>query len=299
MAIFNRLVVAQLMGGLGNQMFQYAAGKALALRLDAEYEIDLSWFRCMGDCTPRNFGLNAFNISTQEFAKQEFCSKPSILRRATTFLSRQILDSSIVVVHEPHFHYWAGFEKLSGRIFLLGYWQSERYFKNIANVIRDDFMFPSFQSNQSHELYKKIKSSKNSVAVHVRRGDYINKPAAITLHGGCCPPSYYKDSINYIKEKSNKLNLYIFSDDPSWVKDNFDPHGHATTIVDVPEHIKAPYHDMHLMSLCRHHIVANSSFSWWGAWLSRQEGIVCAPRLWFSDLNIDTRDIYPETWIRL
>lgn len=170
------------------------------------------------------------------------------------------------VIREPHFTYWPGFTEITPPATLDGYWQCEKYFMDFQKEIRYDFTFPALPEKAGH-LSKLIEETPDSVSVHIRRGDYVENPQAQAFHGNL-KQDYYGKALQLIKNACGKTRLFIFSDDPHWVRENFDCCGHDAAIVDLalPD---APHHDMHLMSLCKHHIIANSSFSWWGLGLEK------------------------------
>jgi len=300
-------IVTELKGGLGNQMFQYAAGRALSLRLGRPLTLDLSWFDQHAEETSRRYALDAFPIeaSRTSVAPSE-ATKPSatLLRRIAGRINSRWDRRRGVVVDEPHWHYWDGFERIAGPAHLRGYWQSPRYFEAVAAAIRGDFSFPQLPSDQSRDLAARISQAACAVAVHVRRGDYVGDPHIAAIHGGCCSAAYYGRALEQLAGAYGPLDLFVFSDEPNWVKTNFDTHGHQAVVVDIASHKEASYHDMHLMTLSRHHVIANSSFSWWGAWLGRvPEGSVIAPKTWFNRAGAYgayvTEDVYPRSWIRL
>lgn len=279
-------------GGLGNQMFQYAAGRALSLRYQVPLCLDLSWFSQKHDAntTVRTYQLGIFkNITAtiqngNSFPCQRFITR---IRKYLPF-SR--------VIREPHFAYWPAFAEITPPATLDGYWQSEKYFMDFQKEIRHDFTFPALPE-KAKQLCKQIMATPESVSVHIRRGDYVSNPQAQAFHGNL-QQGYYNKALQLIKDTCGKNRLFIFSDDPQWTRENFDCCGNDATIIDLvsPD---APHLDMHLMSLCRHHIIANSSFSWWGAWLGQEGGLTIAPRRWFADTSVDTSDIIPEKWIQI
>jgi hypothetical protein len=293
-------LIVQIMGGLGNQMFQYAAGRALSLRLGVGLALDLSWFRSPQALdTERAFMLGCFSpvwaeASESEIATLKFQPR-SLLRR----LLRRSPRRSGFLVAEPHYAYWPGFASLTAPVYLSGYWQNEKYFSGIAATIRRDFTFPDLPKT-SRDLANEMGHAEHSVSVHVRRGDYAANPLT-NQHHGLCSPEYYAAAIRRIRDLcSGNPRLFLFSDDPVWVRDNFDAGGLETTIVESPGQETSPWHDMHLMSLCRHHIIANSSFSWWGAWLGETcGGVVCAPSRWFIAENMAGTSPIPDRWARL
>lgn len=293
------MIICQIIGGLGNQMFQYAVGRALSLKLGHPLLLDVSAFESYG--LHQGFELQrVFNSSAETSKDSEVqdvlgWQSSSMIRRA---VSRQCMTTfrckSFVV--EPQFHYWSGINDLSEDCYLQGYWQSEKYFLDAALQIRGDFAFRLPINPKNSELATEI-SQVNAVSLHVRRGDYVNNPKTTATHG-LCSLDYYQKAIEYIAERMQQPHFYIFSDDIAWVKNNLNI-GFPHKYVDC-NHFSESYNDMRLMSLCKHNIIANSSFSWWGAWLNKNPNkIVIAPQRWFKDSAINTKDLIPESWVRL
>jgi len=303
-------IIARVFAGFGNQMFQYACGKAVASRLKADLYLDLSWFY-NGN---RIFALDIFpNINYYELPQRNSFINKIIRHPFVNKIIRHPFINKIIalginilcrmkyVIIEPYHAYWEGIEQIKSSVVLYGFWQNEKYFSFISSVIKHDFQFPEFDSFEAKNMAGKITKTPFSICVHVRRGDYIEDPRINKFHG-VCSPDYYKEAINIIIDKSEeKMNpeLYLFSDDPDWVKNNFNTCGLPSFVVDIEDHKKKPYHDMHLMSLCQHHIIANSSFSWWGAWLSSKNGIVVAPKRWFADEKMKSYNPSVESWITI
>jgi hypothetical protein len=184
--------------------------------------------------------------------------------------------------------------KYTGNVYLHGFWQSEKYFKNIEGIIRSEFSLKDSLSQKTLEVSKKITTKQNTVSLHIRRGDYVTD---IKTHNflGLCSPDYYKKCVSHLGDALGNLNIFVFSDDPVWARENliFDHH------LDFVDHndIKHAYEDMYLMSLCEHNIIANSSFSWWGAWLNNNKNKkVFAPRKWIVNTNHTDLDVVPEDW---
>ena len=293
----NRVTV-RLLGGLGNQMFQYAVGRALSIRCCARLALDISWFDDKNNTT-RPCLLDKFPIRF-EINNKYFSNNMKYHILFSKILRKLDLppDFCTSYIREPYFHYWNRFSMLSGKsLYLDGYWQSEKYFLDIVDVIRKDFTFPNFTNKGSQDIKKKIEAIPNSVSVHIRRGDYVQNKDAYEYHY-IDFSKYYQKSLNYIYKCFGYTTLFVFSDDPDWVYTSFDCCGHDKVIVDVNNDNNS-YDDMHLMSLCKHHVIANSSFSWWGAWLGNNKGITIAPSRWFAkaDKNID--DIYAAGWIKI
>jgi hypothetical protein len=181
-------------------------------------------------------------------------------------------------------------------VYLEGYWQSPKYFFDIKNIIGYEFTVKTGPDQVNKELMEKI-SQVEAVSVHVRRGDYVSNPATGNYHG-VCSLDYYRTAVATITGRVRQPHFFIFSDDPAWAEKNLSVIGPKTVIErNGPER---GHEDMRLMSLCRHHIIANSSFSWWGAWLcEKTDKIVISPKRWFKKEDIDTKDLVPESWIRI
>ena len=292
------MIISNLLGGLGNQMFQYAAARALSLARGQPLRLDISGFADYR--LHQGFELQrVFNCSTDIANAAEV---RSILGWQSVPLIRRVLARPALAafrraafIVEPHFHHWPEIMDVPQDCYLLGYWQSEKYFQNVESVIREDFAFKPALVNRNMELAEQI-SQVNAVSLHVRRGDYAQDPKTNVTHG-LCSLDYYRAAIQHIAAKVEQPHFFIFSDDMDWVK--------AQLKIDLPchyvdhNHGAESYNDMRLMSLCRHHIIANSSFSWWGAWLNTYpDKIVVSPRRWFASANI-TKDLFPHGWLAL
>lgn len=288
-------IVVHISGGLGNQMFQYAMGHALALRLGVPLKLDLAWFEhTLGStATSRKFLLDIFPIQIIRACEEERRCQFSTVKFFYQKIFHSLFPKSGRVI-EPHFHYWYGIKKLRPPLYLQGFWQSEEYFSDYSGVIKECYRFPSISENVTYLAVQKICSCMNATSVHIRRGDYVADPSTNAYHGQCSA-TYYKKSIEFIRNKHGLVPLFIFSDDPEWVEKSFDAHGHPSTIINLHSEETA-YRDMHLMSLCRNHVIANSSFSWWGAWLSNYNGTVCAPCEWFSGETGSLKNPCPSRW---
>ena len=291
------MVITHLIGGLGNQMFQYAAGRAVSLERGVSLSLDISGFANYG--LHQGFELQRIFNCTAEIANE--ADVRGILGWQSSPRIRQLLSRQNMAVFrregfvvEPHFHYWQGIKSVPRDCYLTGYWQSEQYFLEAAAQIRADFTFKLPLDNQNIELAKQI-NAVNAVSLHVRRGDYANIPETTATHG-LCSLDYYRAAIRHIAEQVQQPHFFVFSDDIAWVKNNLS--------IDFPcqyvDHNQGAesYNDMRLMSMCRHHIIANSSFSWWGAWLNPNVNkIVVAPSRWFAK-QTDVRDLLPQGWIK-
>ncbi len=292
------MIISEIIGGLGNQMFQYAAGRALSLERNESLHLDVSGF--VGYGLHQGFELErVFSCPTKIVNKMEICD---ILRWQSLAVIKRILTRPNMImlrrkefVVEPHFHYWPEINQTPQNCYLAGYWQSEKYFQVYASKIRAEFTFKLAMTDINAKLAEQI-SNVNAVSLHVRRGDYVNNPKTTATHG-VCSLDYYRTAIKLIAQRVQQPYFYIFSDDIAWVKDNLK--------IDFPHQIvdhnsgSESYNDMYLMSLCQHHIIANSSFSWWGAWLNPSvDKIITAPKHWFTK-EVNTHDLIPQSWFRL
>lgn len=282
------MVTVQLTGGLGNQMFQYAAGAALARRHGVPLCLDLSE---LAHDRLRDYMLDRYRLSdTVEIGDQ---TTPFIMLR----LARLVSFGGLYV--EPHYHFDPGFLNCGRDSRLYGYFQSERYFDGMAETLRDHFALKEPLSSSAASLSQKIEQAPVSVSLHVRRGDYVSDETTRKVHGSV-GDDYYRRAVALMSRlHGDKAVFFIFSDDPDYADKAFSffPDRHVVRGSD------SPHEDMHLMARCNHHIIANSSFSWWGAWLNPDpEKIVIAPRLWFArdtQLKKNTVDLYPQGWITL
>lgn len=288
------MIIAKLQGGLGNQMFQYAAARALAINKKQELLLDITSFDIVSEnITTRHFELNCLNIKTG------FATPAQIKKFENSSLIKKIINKVMPyykrsIYFEPHFHFDNNFFKASSNTMLIGYWQSEKYFRSISTIIRNRFEITGALSGTTVEISKKLTDT-NSVSIHVRRGDYVLNFETQRMHGSC-NLDYYTKALEMITAKTQVTHLYIFSDDISWTRENLKLSLPATFV----EHNNGQqaYEDLYLMSRCKHNIIANSSFSWWGAWLNNNsEKIVVAPKNWFNEFKADTKDLYPSNWI--
>jgi len=304
------MVITKLFGGLGNQMFQYAAGRSLAERFNTNLKLDVSRFKYL---LGRRYALDAFCISGKFAHPREvyaFTGRPQTLWHKSTYKIGRMLFANLpffvrfkgsnpCVYLEPHFHFSLDFLRLKNNVYLEGYWQSEKYFENIEKIIRREFVVREPLVGKNLEIADQIQSCE-SVSVHIRRGDYVTDPIVARYHG-VCSLSYYRLARTKMAEVLTQPHFFFFSDDPGFVKRRFPPSQNVTIV----EHNgrEAPHEDLRLMALCNHNVTANSSFSWWAAWLNQnKKKVVIAPKKWFEDERMRTRcmsDLYPDGWILL
>ncbi len=292
------MVICKLRGGLGNQLFQYALGRQLAENQQTELKLDLSHFENPGQqTTPRDFKLNVFRIKSGLVAPgdEDKVLGVSFLRPVKRRLKKIGLDLfRWNYFRETTFGFHPEILKFHKSAVLEGYWQSERYFPSIRPLLLNELTLKSELVTEDFLALKKEMSDVESVAVHVRRGDYVNHPT-VSQEFGVCSLDYYKEAIQYIKQKAGNPVFYIFSDDLEWCRENLPDAGSLHFVSGFED-----YQDLMLIGSCRHQVVANSSFSWWGAWLNpNPQKIVIAPKSWFADPTLDTKDVVPNEWIRL
>lgn len=296
------MFVVRLSGGLGNQLFQYAFGRAISLDNNCPLLIDIDYFdiqhersindglfNCKFELNKLTMQLRLWNNSMYRFFPISFLDR--------VFLKVKKLLGFTALVYEHKY----GFDenivsKIRRHTYFSGYWQSPIYFEKYRSILLEDFQF-ILPESRNILLEEKIKNV-TSVSIHVRRGDYVNNKEANKIHG-LCSEAYYKTAVDTLFSKYNAIDWFIFSDDIDWCKNHFLTLQNCTFI----ESNKWPdYYDMYLMSLCKHNIIANSSFSWWGAWLNQNPNkTVIGPSRWFADsvLNTQIDGILPNTWIRI
>lgn len=264
--------VVKIKGGLGNQMFQYAFGKALEAEKNKVF-FDLDWFKKNHkETTPRNFDLSHFNVN---IAKAQFWHK---------LFCRNIKEKQ-ANIYEPKL------KEQKGNLIFSGYFQTEDYFKNIRSKLLTDFSLKESLNEKNQDILLQIKQ-KNSVSLHVRRGDYV-KLAHIY---GVCDEKYYNQAVQYIQNQITEPHFFLFSDDVEWVRNNIVLNS-PYTIVDI-NNGEQGFFDLELMKNCSHNIIANSSFSWWGAWLNQNPNkIVVSPEKWFADGR--PSDIICKDWVKI
>lgn len=287
--------IVQIHSGLGNQMFQYAFYLALKQYCPMT-KIDASIFAHRpshnGYELERIFALSAQHASIEERNKMADVGKDwwTVVRHAIGW--RRKTDGVIISEPDPALGWREDLLHVENA-YLQGYWQTEKYFAQVADRVREEFTFRLPLSFADEALAHDIRS-KNSVSVHIRRGDYLKERRRADYE--VCTALYYRRAVEYVQSKVASPVFYVFSDEPEWGREQqIFPEG----TVFVSGHTAAQsYIDMQLMSMCRHHVIANSSFSWWGAWLGQQDDtIVVAPSMWFRYRQ--RPDIIPENWIKI
>lgn len=278
-------------GGLGNQMFTYAfyrmlknKGKNVRADMLQYYTWELRDFELTKVFPNTNISIaSSYNIKNYKIIAPymndekgfKYYVEPDVMDDVKSFADKSLLDNDLE---------WGC---------LKGYFQTRVFVQEVEDILRREFTFCKSKDDRLQNVVRDIKA-KNAVAVHIRRGDYLN---VSEMYGGICTKDYYQQAMDAIKVKVEKPIFYFFSDDIEWVKDNF----REENVMYIEPQMFDDYHDwydMYLMSECKHNIIANSSFSWWGAWLNNNNNkIVIAPKKW---VNADSmEDICPENWIRI
>ena len=290
------MIVVKLFGGMGNQMFQYAFGYAVSKRLNIELFIDISAYEESKDfsiVTPRQYALGCFNLSTQLWSKSQshfFFPRPGYISKAYHKILRLLGKEALLYEYNRGFNPKV-FNSIKSNTYANGYWQSYLYFESVKERLKEEFKFQSITNSLYESL---IRQCIASVSIHIRRGDYASNDLIRSKHG-LLSIDYYKRAIEYLIDScGSNLHFFIFSDDKDWCLINFNFLRNQTIIEtqDMPD-----WYDMYLMSLCTHHIIANSTYSWWGAWLGAKDlSLVVAPTYWYTDVKTESLFITPVDW---
>lgn len=290
------MIITKLIGGLGNQMFQYAIAYRLAKLSGTKLKMDIAGFE--------KYKLHkvAIHHLNTDF-EHSVISKKNINELISRYGMRRwikktgILKPKIKIIKDKERGFQAELiTHYNEDVYLDGFWQSEKYFSDVADEIRERLKVITPPSIPNQQLISKIKST-DAVSVHIRRADYVTNAATLSFHG-VCTMDYYLQAANIIKSKISQPVFFIFSDDIEWAKENinFNTEQYFADLNNADTN----YEDLRLMYSCSHHIVANSSFSWWGAWLNPgKEKIVIAPQKWYNNPEFNNDDIIPGTWTRI
>lgn len=287
------MIITKISGALGNQMFQYAAGRAVALKNKTELKLDISSYPDLR--YGRLFSLNFFKINATIATKEEIKKlRPSenFITKKSPKLTRLFSSFAKSYVNEIYSKGIIPDEK--GDLYLEGYWQNENYFSDFSGQIRRDFELKLPPGKEESDILKRINIS-NSVGVHVRRGDYVKRGIDV------CGVKYYQRAVAYLIKNVEDPKFFVFSEYPEdldWARNNLKLQNcvyvHRKSLgIDKTK----DFEDLRLMSSCKHNIIANSSYSWWGAWLNKNPNkIIVAPDPWFSDLK---NSIVPKQWLKI
>ena len=290
------MVIIKIAGGLGNQMFQYALARILQIN-GRNVLLDCSGYHIHSQKdTIRNYELDKFRTKIRKASPKEISKYYNWWQLILCYLGRMFKkDLSKIIIEKEHC-YQAKVAECDNK-YLIGFWQSENYFKAVRKELLEDFCFQHFTlSQRNQKLQKKLLTEKNSVAVHIRGGDYTIA-GNMSLYGNICTTDYYKKAFSYIEKIIGNANYYIFTNDRKWMKQIITENNNIIEVIDWNSEDEG-WIDMYLMSICKHNIIANSSFSWWAAWLNQNEKkVVIAPSKWQNGADIE--DIVPEEWVRM
>lgn len=300
------MIIIRLIGGLGNQFFQYALGHSLAQKTGQELKLDAFAYegnKADPQAGIRTFGLDHFNISASLATKEDLAvlhryfrtdwigkiAKGVNLLKPGPYWSKDYIVEPVKNMRYFDEHLIAG--PLKNPVYIRGFWQTPMYFTGCVEEIRRELSVRDPAVGQNAGLLKEL-DLENSVSVHVRHGDNANQVAS---EHGVLPLEYYREAANKIAQQVDNPRFYVFSDDPGWAKTNLHL-PYKTSFVDW-NNDKNNFEDMRLQTACKHHIVGNSTFSWWSAWLGKKAGqIIYAPKCYYVGQDISETDYYPPDW---
>lgn len=282
------MITIKIQGGIGNQMFQYAFGRSLSLKRKEVLRLDTSFYKNIknGD-TPREFKLNNYNIKADIIETENF-------GKFTKIFWKLVNGMGLAIYKDFHIRFHPYFLNTKLKNFI-GFFQSYKYFNAYEKEIKEDLTLKIALPLKATEILEQIKDNQ-SVSIHIRCGDYITNKDNLKNYG-TCSLDYYQNAISKIKEKVDKPIFYVFSDDINWAKSNLKI---DENFVFVSDYKFDETIELELMSNCKNNIIANSSFSFWAAWLNKNPNkIVIAPKKWTNIVNFDTIDLIPENWIKI
>jgi hypothetical protein len=277
-----------LKGGLGNQMFEYASARHLSIKYKKNLVLNTEYFLNIpkGD-VPRKYQLDIFHIDEKTKIKETINPLFKLIQKVVLKISNKFFGEKIQIALANILL------KVNLPVYLNGYFQSEKYFKDSRDILLKEFTLTKEIGQEAKKL-KEILEKSESICLNVRRGDYL-RPDYIKIFG-VLSMEYYQEALKYIKDKVKNPLVCVFSDDPEWVKKEFK----IDNVIFAGTDILKDYEQMYLMSLCKHNIIANSSFAWWGAWLNQSlNKIVIAPKQWAGNKTSNELDILPKTWIQM
>ncbi|MGZ4049314.1 MAG: alpha-1,2-fucosyltransferase [Bacteroidia bacterium] len=291
------MIIVKIYGGIGNQMFQYAAARRLAYKNTSELKLDITHYDTLVlpyGLPYRTFDLSIFNINLNIASEKEINSfkneSDSFFKKGINKIKNKI--SPHTFIYEPHYHFYPELLNKKGNIYIDGYWQSEKYFIDIKEILKEEFTILTTLNTEGLELLSQIKNT-NSICLNIRRQEGSNRYSSSYFE------EYINNSMNFMSSEISNPHFFIFSDDLNWVRENV-KFNYQYTIVE--KHLYGDkFRDcLFLMINCKHLIIPNSSFGWWAAWLNTNpDKIVVAPKKWALDTTINTQDLIPENWIRL
>ncbi len=291
------MITIRIFGGLGNQLFQYAFGRSLALKEKADLCLDYYDQIIRTDFDGENLTkiTDVFDLPVKLSigkTRKDFVNRFHLGHADQLFT--KIYLKTRYIIDENSNDYYDKQVKINKAAYVMGYWQSEEYFADIKEVIKKEYKFKIEDQISSLDIYKKLVTT-NSVGVHIRGKDYLVNPIY-----GRCDFSYYLNAIELIRKTNPDLKVFIFTDDLNYVNQNFQPLLKFSEIVNVQTKFKQDILELLLMSKCRHNIICNSSFSWWGAWLNNNPNkIIVAPQKWFIHPDYSSEKLIPAQWVKL
>ncbi len=289
------LLIVNIQGGLGNQMFQYAFGKALAKRHGVPLLLNPVNFELKN--SKRLFGLGEFNIDAKVASQEQIKSlmTPHLeLRKKLKKVFGIPYKLAATHIMQKKFSFDKNLFDIPLPALFDGFWQSEKFFADAKDEVRKDFTFAREKEFSRNPLFGQIEGTE-SVSLHFRRGDYVRN-RKLKKRFSVCRRGYFLRAAEYIAARTNNPKFFIFSDEPEWVKENFQLKANCVSVK-----TSGQYEDLFLMSRCKHNIISNSSFSWWGAWLNpNKQKTVIAPDIWFTPkMKADFSDVVPSSWVKI
>jgi hypothetical protein len=290
------MVIIKVTGGLGNQLFQFAMGVAIEETLGFQVKYDLCEYKFGGY---RKFDLDKFVCDLKIATGVEIERNNNVFQKIKfkifQFLGFPFGLKGLKYYLERNFQYDEKVFDLEDDIYLSGYWQSEKYFLNHRIEILERIKISDSDSPQNMTYLRQIRTS-NSVSIHVRRGDYISNSQTNSIYASC-DLGYYEKAIQFLSSQLEDLTFFVFSDDMEWVTTNFSKFDRMIFVnVNLGD---TAFEDLKLMSNCKHNIIANSTFSWWAAWLNQNSNkIVITPKVWYKNLYDNNLEIVPNTWLK-
>lgn len=290
------MIISKITGGLGNQLFQYAIGRNMALKNKTDLRLDVSFYDTQ---EKRVYLLNNFNIAGDILNEKETGYIKKIQKRYSPSWFFNKINNKVLLLKEnsdKYFQFDPSIIRTSAQkdIYLNGYWQNEKYFNDVRDVLLKEFVLKDDKNLEEKNVFKKINST-NSISIHFRRGDYLTEKKYHAL-----PLSYYKEGLNKILRETGteNIHLFIFSDDIDWVKKEFKTE-YPTIYIDNQDNL-TDCEQLIAMSECKHNIIANSSFSWWSAWLNtnKDKKVIC-PSTWTEPEKNNIDDLFPNNWIKI
>ena len=293
------MIIVKICGGLGNQMFQYAMARSVATRHNTEVKLDLSWFADTGTTTGRIFDLQRLNITINEATHDEV----SRLLKLRKQLGRDLYGILIPFRWKKYLKmkefrpFDERYLNVGSDVYLEGYWTDERYFADVSSLVKKELTLRGTLSTKNQQIAENIRKTLNSISIHVRRGDYVQDETTRSIFH-LCNEDYYARAVAEVKKRIKDPVFFVFSDDIEWVKKHIAIGAETRYVSDSGEGL--PHEELMLMSMCRHNIIANSTFSWWAAWLNpNSDKVVIAPDRWYNLEEYSGAECVPAGWVKI